>query len=297
MKLMFALLIGLWSTLTMAQDFSPRAYWPAPTGTQLLSVGLGYTTGDIVPDPSLPVVGLDSDIVTLNLAYGRTLNLWGRSSNLIVELPFSDGETKGSLEATPAKRNYDGVGDLGVTLSMNFMGAPALSRDDFEDLRRDPRPLLGASIKVVAPTGDYDNDRVVNVGSNRWATRLEVAYMAVLNPEWLLEFELGAWFMDDNDDFLGMTREQDEIYAAEVHLVRRFEPGFWASLDLNGYRGGRSTVGDQRLNDLQRDSKIGFTLMYPVARGHALKGSYSHGSLNDSDETFDTFIVSYNRYF
>ena len=293
-----ALLASLLPLTSVAQELTPRTYWPAPVGTQLISAGLVFSEGDTVPDASLPVTGLDSSITTAYLAYARTLNLLGRSSNFIIELPYSDGDTQANhLELGSLRRDYKGMGDIAATLSINLMGAPTMTREEFAVFRSDPKPMLGASLKVVAPTGKYDNDRIINVGANRWAAKAELGYMTVLHPRWLLELELGAWFFEDNDDFLGRTREQDPIYAAEVHLVHRFKPGFWASLDLNGYRGGTSTFDGRRLNDLQRDSKFGTTWVFPIARLQALKFSYAFGSVNDSDESFDVFSVSYQRLF
>ncbi len=285
-----------WSVF--AQELTPRAYWPAPTGTQVLTVGASYTSGDTVPDPSLPISGLDSSITMGFVGYLRTLDLFGRSSNLIFEVPYADGDTTSNHDLLGSlRREYSGLGDISATLSFNLLGAPAMTREEFAELRRNPRPIVGLSFKLVAPTGEYEDDRVINVGANRWAAKAEIGSMYVLNPKWLLEFEVGAWFFDDNDDFLGRTKEQNDIYAAEIHLVRRFTPGFWASLDVNGYKGGRSKVDGVRLNDLQRDSKVGLTLAFPVAGSHALKMSYTHGSVNDSDESFDVYLVSYSKLF
>lgn len=282
----------------VAQEMSPRAYWPAPTGTQVLTIGASHTTGDIIPDPSLPLSGVDSDITVGYLAYLRTLNLLGRSANLILELPYADGTTESEhLELGRVKREYQGIGDVAATLSVNLLGAPAMDKEGFAELRAAPRPIVGASLKVVAPTGDYDSNRIINVGANRWAVKAEVGSMLVLHRKWLLEFEVGAWMFGDNDEFLGMTREQDPIYSVEAHLVRRFSPGFWASLDLNGYRGGRSKLDGRKLDDLQRDSSVGATLVFPFAKGRAIKASYITGSVNDSDESFDIYQLSYQHLF
>lgn len=282
--------------LAGAQELTPRAYWPAPTGTQLLSIGAVYTRGDIVPDPSLPITGIDSKIGTTYVAYLRTLDLFGRSSNLIFELPYSWGDTLGEhSDQGLLEREYQGFGDISATLSINLIGAPAMDREGFAELRRNPRPILGASLKLVAPTGNYDNDRLINVGANRWATKAELGSMVVLNNKLLLEIEAGVWLFGDNDDFLGVTRKQDPIYSVELHLVRRFAPGFWASLDMNGYRGGRSEIDGRRMKDLQRDSKFGATVVFPFAKRHAIKVSYATGSINDSDESFDMYQVSYQR--
>ena len=287
------------SPLLAAQEMTPRAYWPAPKGTQVMTLGLAYTDGDIVPDPSLPIRGLDSEITTTVFGYLRTISLFGRSANLIFELPYSDGTTTANIpELGSIERDYSGLGDVGVTLQVNLMGAPTMDTEGFAELRRNPRPILGASVKVVAPTGDYDNDRLTSVGANRWAIKPELGLILPLTPKWLVELEAGAWFFEDNDDFLvGRNREQDPIYSLEAHLVRRFAPGFWISLDATGYRGGRSTLEGQRLDDLQRDSKLGTTLVYPFAKKQALKFSYTTGSVNDSDERFNVYTLSYQRLF
>ncbi len=285
-----------------AQELTPRAYWPAPVGTQIMTVGTVYTDGDLIPDPTLPLTGVDSDIYVYFLAYRRTTGWFGRTTNLIVEVPYADGETRVSIDleddgGDEVRRRYSGIGDLSATLSVNLLGAPAMDRAGFAALRQDPRPILGISAKLTAPTGDYDDNRILNVGANRWAGRLELGYIQPLSRKWLFELQAGATFFQDNDDFVGFTREQDPIYGVEFHLVHRFAPGFWASLDLNGYRGGRSTVDGGRLDDLQRDSMVGATLAFPFMRRYALKLSYSTGSTVDSDQHFDAFQVAFSWAF
>ncbi|PLW67435.1 transporter [Pseudohalioglobus lutimaris] len=295
--LIFCAMLGVVSG-AMAQELTPRAYWPAPQGTQVLTVGIVHTDGDIVPDPSLPLTGIDSSITSGVLGYLNTLDLFGRTAFIILEQAYSNGETNARVgDIGELQRDYQGRGDFAATLAVNLMGAPTMNREEFAELRRNPRPILGASVKVVAPTGEYEKDRVVNVGGNRWAAKFELGYVTVLKPKWLLEVEAGVWVFDDNDDFLGMTRKQGSIKSLELHLVRRFSPGFWASLDVNGYRGGQSSVGGQRRNDLQRDSKLGATLVFPIARKHAVKVAYSTGSINNSDEDFNLYQVSYQRLF
>jgi Putative MetA-pathway of phenol degradation len=288
----------LGGTMACAQELTPRAYWPAPEGTQAFVLGFAHTKGDTIPDPSLPVTGLDSNISTAYAAYLRTFDLAGRTANMVLEVPYSTGETRAINNlGLSLERDYQGAGDLSATLSVNLLGAPSMNKEEFGQLRRNPRPILGGSVKIVAPTGRYDDKRLINVSANRWAMKLELGYIQPLSPKWLAELEVGVWVFEDNDDFLGVTREQGSISSVEFHLVHRFNPGFWASLDLNGYRGGRSTVDGRRLDDLQRDAKYGATLVFPFAHKHALKLSYSAGSLNDSDENFDIYQLGYTRLF
>ena len=297
-KILPLLISLLLPAIGMAQELAPRAYWPAPVGARVATVGYSHVSGDAIPDRSLPITDVDSSIDSMHLGYRHTLNLFDRTANLTLEVPYTDGITVGTREEElNLERQYSGIGDLAATLSINILGAPAMNLQEFQEMRRNPHPVLGASIKLVAPTGKYESDRLINVGANRWAMKAEMGYITVLSPKWLLETSLGGWFFQDNDDFLGITKKQKPVLSVQGHLIHRFRAGFWASLDVNYYKGGRSTIGSQRLDDLQRDSKIGATLVFPFASRHAIKIGYSVGSLNDSGENFDTFLISYQRIY
>jgi hypothetical protein len=290
-------LFSSWGLL--AQEMTPRAYWPAPKGTRVVTLGYSHVSGDVVPDPSLPVTGVDSNIDTINLGYLQTTSLWGRTANIVVSAPYSDGDTSGDGNfGEKLVREYKGLGDVSVSLSVNFIGAPSMTPQQFQGLRLNPKPIFGGSLKLVAPTGNYDSDRLINVGANRWAMKAELGMILPLSSNWLLEGAIGGWFFEDNDDFFaGLTREQKPIAAVQAHLIRTFNSGLWASLDANYYKGGRSTVDGRKLNDLQRDSKLGVTLYYPFTRRNVFKLSYMLGSVIDSDENFDIVVLTYSRIF
>ncbi len=282
----------------LSQELSPRAYWPAPVGTQILTAGYAYTNGDIIPDPSLPVTGFDSDINAVKVGYLRAIDLFGRSSNFQLELPYADGTSRiVGPNGAELEREYKGQGDVSARLSINLFGAPALQPEDFAALRANPKPILGASLKIVAPTGRYDDRRVLNVGANRWAAKAELGYMRALTKKWLFESQAGLWVFGDNDDFLGARKEQEPIASLQLHLVRRFSPGLWGSVNTSLYRGGRSRIDGVKLDDLQRDMKLGATLAFPVAKGHVIRLGYNTGSINDDSEKFNEFSVAYSRIF
>lgn len=288
----------LFSLCSVAQELSPRSYWPAPVGTRVATVGYSHNSGDIVPDRSLPVTGVDSTFNSMHIGYRHTMNLWDRTANLTVEMPYTNGSTVGSRDGEPIQeQEYSGPGDLAATLSVNILGAPAMTRQEFREMRRNLPNILGASLKVVAPSGQYDSDQLINVGANRWAMKAEVGYITALHPKWLFEMSLGAWVFENNDDLQGETKEQNPVVVVQGHLIHRFRPGFWASFDVNYYEGGRSTIGGRQLNNVQRDSKIGATLVFPFASIHALKLGYSNGSMTDSNKEFNTLLISYQRLF
>jgi hypothetical protein len=278
---------------TSAQELTPRAYWPAPHGTKIFVAGYSYSTGDIVTDPSLPLVGVDSRIGTSVLAYQQTTSIAGRTANVQFELPYVDGTTVGMVEGQSLERDVSGTGDLSATISVNLMGAPSMTRSEFQAFRQNPKPILAASIKVVAPTGEYDADKLINVGTNRWAAKVRLGYLHPMPGKWVLEMAAGVWFFEDNDEFLGGTREQEPITALDLSVVKRFKPGFWGSIDANYYLGGRTIVDGSRLEDLQRNSRLGFSLGLPIKGRHAIKASYSTGVLTESGGDYNTIILNY----
>jgi len=288
-----SLLLLNWADSASAQDLAPRAYWPAPVGTRILIVGYQNSSGDVVTDPSLPVTGVDSTIHTGVLGYQHTFDLFGRTGTLQLQLPYVDGTTTGMVASQPGRRDVNGLGDVTATLSINLLGAPAMTRGEFRALLADPHPLLGASIRVVAPTGEYDADRLINIGTNRWAVRGQLGAIVPFAPRWMLEMSLGIWWFQDNDQFLGMTREQDPIGGLNISLVRGFGGTLWASLDANYYVGGRTTVGADRNADLQRNSRLGITIFYPLKGRHALKANISEGVVTESGGDFRMIGLTY----
>jgi len=170
---------------------------------------------------------------------------------------------------------------------------PSLTLEDFLKLRAEPRPIIGASLKVVAPTGQYYDNRLINVGTNRWATRAQLGSIIPLKPTWLLEISASAWFFGDDDDFLPGKRVQDPIFAGQANIVKRFRPGLWASLDFTFFGGGRQTIGGGKLSDSQRNLKVGGTIVIPFRRRHAIKIGYANGAVTRYGSDFDQFLLTY----
>jgi hypothetical protein len=294
------LLLLLQATLTpsaSAQQLVPRAYWPAPVGTQVLVLGYQHSRGDIVVDQSLPVSGVDSSIDYAQISYQRNYDWFGRSASFQVSQGFADGETSGLVEGVPQTRRTVGALDTVARAAINLSGAPAMDREGMRALRADPRPIVGASLTVSAPTGQYAEDRIINLGANRWAVQAGLGMIYPIAGTLLFEVEASAWFFQDNDEFVGRTREQDPVGNLQLHLIKRFRPGFWASLDANFYGGGRTRIDGERNADLQRNSRLGATVVYPFARGQALRFAASAGTVTETGGDFELFSVTWIRLF
>jgi len=292
---MALLAVTHWSAAALAQELAPRAYWPAPKGTNVIVAGYQYSGGDILTDPSLPVTGVDSSINFVQLTYQRTFSLLARTANIQLNLPYTWSSTDGFMEDEFRNREISGFTDARVRFSVNILGAPTMDRAGFQALRENPRPIVGVSILVQPPTGAYEADKVINAGTNRWSVKPAIGVIWPIRPSWLLEFEFGAWFFSDNDEFVGTTREQDPILSSEFHLVKTTRRNLWVSLDLNYYTGGRTTVDQTERADLQRNSRLGMTMVIPFKRRHAIRLAYSTGILTESGGDFEKFSLNYIR--
>lgn len=286
-------IISLGSTCALAQELAPRAYWPTPKGTNVLVFGYQYSSGDVVTDPSLPITGVESNVNFAQVSYQRTFSLFSRTANMQFNLPYTWGSSHGFADGEFRNRRISATGDVRVRLSVNLHGAPTMDATGFQALRANPRTIVGISLLIQAPTGGYEPDKLINAGTNRWAVRPALGVIWPVRPTLLLEFELGAWFFGDNGDFLGTTRQQDPIFSSEFHVVKRIRPGFWASLDLNYYAGGRTTVGQDHRLDRQRNSRIGGTVVFPFKDSNAIRLSYSTGIATSSGGDYDSISLNY----
>jgi hypothetical protein len=167
-----------------------------------------------------------------------------------------------------------------------------MDREAFGSYR--PRTLLGASLLARVPTGEYDPSKLINIGANRWGFKPEVGIAHVVG-KWAFDAYLGGWFFTDNSDFYGgKTRTQDPILSTQAHVGYRVSPEFWAALDGNFWKGGRTKAEGVANDDLQRNSRIGLTVAWQVAPQHGLRLAASRGAFTRIGGDFTSIGVSYN---
>jgi hypothetical protein len=263
----------LTSSHAYAQELEPRAYGNAPVGLNFLIVGYGYSEGGVVADPSIPLTNASIDIHSTVVAYARSVDMWGRSGKFDVTLPYASLSGTADFAGQPREREVSGLGDPRIRISINLQGAPAMSLQEIAGYRQDL--IVGASLQVWVPVGQYDSDKLVNIGTHRWAVKPELGISKASGP-WTLELAGAVAFYQDNDNFLdGQTREQDPIYSAQAGVTYSFRSGAWLAVSGTYYTGGRTTVEGEKGDDLQENSRLGATLSLPVNRRNSIK-VYAH---------------------
>jgi hypothetical protein len=159
-------------------------------------------------------------------------------------------------------------------------------------MQREPKTTLGMSVTVNIPTGEYFSDKLVNIGTNRWAAKTE---LGVTHPvgKWLLEAYAGAWWFEDNDEFFGgQRREQDPLASVQVHVSYTFKPRLWLALNTTYYEGGQSTVNGVDKDDRQSNSRAGLTFSVPVGKDYSIKFNWSRGATTRIGSNFTNYGIS-----
>jgi len=252
-----------------AQDLEPRAYSNSPTGLNFVIAGYGYAKGTVLTDPSIPLDNVSNESHVGVFAYATTLNVLGKSAKIDLVVPYASLAAKGLVFGLPHARYVNGFADPAFRFSMNFMGAPALTAAEFKDYRQDL--IFGASLRVTAPLGQYDNDRLVNIGTHRWSLKPEIGLSKAFG-RWTLELAPAVTFYTNNGDFFGgHTREVAPLFSVQGHVSYTFAPGGWLALNAGYFVGGRTTVDEVLNDDEQEGARFGATLALPVTRNHSVK--------------------------
>jgi hypothetical protein len=270
-------------SLAQAQSVEPRAYSPAPVGVNFLVAAYAATRGGFPEDTALqnPRLTVQGPV----FAYARTFELAGRLAKFDAVLPTARLSGSADFQGQLVEREATGLMDPLLRVSVNLAGAPAMDVASFRAYEQDT--VIGASLQVSLPLGDYDGSRLVNLGTNRWSFHPEAGVSKAFG-RWVAELAGGAIFYTANDDYFGgHNRRQDPVYTARANLIYNFRSGPWISVDTSYYAGGATSVDGQPGNDLQRNWRIGTTLAFPIDRRLSFKVNASRGVSARTGNNFD----------
>ncbi|HXY38979.1 MAG TPA: transporter [Vicinamibacteria bacterium] len=284
-----------------AQDLSPRAYVITPSGSNAITLSYSYNTGDLQFEGAVPITDATGKFSVPILAYYRGFGLFGRSANALAVLPYAVGTFKGTVLGEPHSIYRSGLVDSQFRFSINLLGGPSMTLADIVQKKWRQKRLLGVSLKVVPPTGQYDPTKLINLGANRWRFKPELGYSQAFG-RFILDGYASAWFFTKNPEFFSnnqyvtgtQVQTQSPIAAAELHLSYDIRPRYWVSLDANFWNGGTTSInGVENPVTQQRNSRVGATASFPITRHGAAKVSYAQGAYIRFGGDFRIFSVAW----
>jgi hypothetical protein len=294
---LLALCLLLSVEMTYGQDLDPRAYARIPVNVTVVIAGFGYSQGGIVTDATLPLEDLEARIGSPSLGVVHSFGLFGKTAQASVALPYAWGDASATISGERQSTSRSGFGDMRLRFSWLLLGAPASS--PAEILKAPRKTILGASLSVTAPTGQFFPEKLINIGTSRWAFKPEIAISQPLGKRWLIDFYSGIWFFTENDTFYPGTsvRTQDPLGSFQGHISYNIQPLMWVALDMTFYTGGRSSVDGIEMDDRQSNSRIGATMVLPVGKRNSVKLAYSTGAIIRSGADFTSFSAGWMSTF
>ncbi len=291
-----ALLMLALASVSPAQDLEPRRWSHLPIGTNYGGAGYAYTDGDIAFDPVMRIEDGTVGMHTAAFKYIHSFELGDKSARVDVMQAVQDGRWSGLVDGLQTVVDRSGLTDAGLRFAVNLYGAPPLSGREFADYRAehaDGETIVGAGLMVVLPTGEYFEDKLINLGGNRFVVRPQLGMTHNRGP-WTVELTGAAWLFADNDEFWNGNRlEQAPLWSLESHLIHTFSPGLWVGASAGFDTGGRSTINDTAKNDYRNQVSWALTLGVPISRQAGLKFSYLGSlSLEETGADLNTLAVA-----
>jgi hypothetical protein len=279
-----------------AQTLAPRAYVITPTTANAITLSWSYFDGGLNLSGTI-VEDATGRYHVSAISYYHAFGLFGRSANATGLLPYAVGTFQASsVLGNQRQAHLSGLLDVPLRFSVNLKGGPAMAAPQFAQWKQ--KVLLGASLTVVAPTGQYDPARAINWGVNRWAIKPELGY-SQRRGNWVLDGFVGVWFYTKNNASFSIPSPQPQtqspIPSFEGHLsydLRKVHS--WVSLDGNFWFGGTISLnGIANPATRQTSSRVGGTFAFPLGKHQSVKVSYSDGAYARVGGTYKNVSVGW----
>ena len=294
------LLLICFSTFPVrAQDLAPRAYIITPIHSNAVTLTYSFLNGDLDFDGAVPITGATATASIPVISLFHSFRLFGRTASFVGSFPYGIGNFRGTVIGAEHNAYRSGLLDASLRFSVNLMGGPAMDVRDYRKWRQ--KTILGVSLRIVAPTGQYDPTKLINYGANRWALKPELG-LSRRWGYWVVDAYGGIWFYTKNDEYFSRnqfspgvnTQTQNPIFAFEGHLSYDVKPRLWASLDGNFWVGGRTSInGVENPVTLQRNSRLGGTLSVPLDKHQSVKVSFNRGAVIRYGGNFNNVSVAW----
>jgi hypothetical protein len=276
LKLLAWALASTLPDIAQAQELEPRRWGHLPTGSNFAGAGYIFTDGDIALDPVLQIDDATVRMHTYAAKYIHTFELFDKSARFDWTQGYQDAIWEGQLGGQAASTSRSGWSDTLFRFAMNLVGGPPLKGQEFADYRAglDRETIVGAGLVLVLPTGDYYDDKLLNLGDNRFSIRPQLGVVHA-RDQWSFEFTGSTWFFTENDEFWnGNSLEVDPLVSLQAHLVYTISPGLWIGTGIGQDFGAQSTLNGIEKDDRKSNLSFGITMGIPINRSFGFKVGY-----------------------
>jgi len=277
-----------------AQDLEPRSFSQTPVGMNFAVVSLGHAEGDMLFDQATTLEDVTGTITSGAAGYVRTLDFFGASAKASVVAPIVWGDWEGVYRGEQASASRRGLADPLLELSVNFLGAPAMKMSEMRGYEQEW--VVGASLRMSVPVGQYFPDKLLNLGTNRWAFRPRLGVSYKSGPL-TLEAMGSVWLFTDNEDFLGgALLEQGPMWSSQFSGVYQLPSRVWFGLGVGFSRGGQTRTNGIAADTYKKNTRWAAIVSVPLNRQHSLKFAYINGLRTRAGADFDQFNLAWSMH-
>jgi len=284
----------------ISQEIEPRRWASLPLGTNVIGAGYAHTFGDIFFDPLIQAEDVSVTVNSFVVSYVRPFKLAKKSARLDVTATYAIAHWEGLLSGEPTTVNRNGFVDPRIRFSINLLGPPSIGPEELKNyyMEHPVNTILGASIAVTLPIGQYYSDKLLNLGQNQFVLVTQLGIVHNWN-HWSYEFTGSAVFYGDNPNFFGgQKKKQDPTLAFQTHLIRQFKLGYWASISAAYGLGGQSVVNRQPNADNRKDLQGALSFGFPITKFQDLKVAYVRSeTLRDIGSNLNILILGWSIFF
>jgi len=289
----YLIVIGFSFLTIEAQDLEPRSLSAMPINGNFFLVSYGYSAGSILTDGAIPIEDLETQLNSVVVAYARSFKLFNKLAKFDAVVPYSFAKFDGVVRERDSTVSRNGFGDPLFRISLFLVGAKPLNIPDFMKSEEE-KFKFGISFRVRAPMGQYNSEKLLNLGTNRWAFKFGTAGSYTFNKKIVLEGYLDLWMFTKNNEFFnGNTIEQSPLIAPQLHATYIFKPGIWitGSFGFSGW--GETKLNGNEQDNQQNNLKGGVTFAYKLNKSSSLKIVYSNGLVTRYGVNLRSVLVGY----
>ena len=276
-----------------AQFTDPRNYENTPVGINQLELSYAYVHANTSIDTSLVISGAKFDVSQGAVAYTRYFGFLHRLMWVEAGIPIAG--LGGSISGTNIQGSVTGTGDSTYSVALLLKGGPALSMAQFDGYK--PTTILGVSLIITAPTGLYNRNKILNLGSDRWSFKPEIALSHPFGPgrKWDFDGYANAYFYTDNTSYHGKeVLRQEPLPGLEGHISYSFNDSLWASFDTRYSFRGATLVNGITQNNAQQNFILGSEMNIALNSRNALVFEFAKALVHSNGPALVGFSVKYD---
>jgi Putative MetA-pathway of phenol degradation len=278
-----------------AQDIEPRRWSHLPINNNFIGGGYAYTDGTISLDPVLRIEDAEFEMNSIAAKYIRSFNFFGKSGRVDLSQIYQSGVWSGKIDGKSASTERDGWADSLMRFSVNLYGAPPLEEKEFIEYRSHTpcETIIGAGLLVQLPTGEYFEDRLINLGTNHFTFTPQLGIVHT-RDHWSYELSGSANFYTVNPGFFKNTKLEEEVYfTGQGHVIYTFRPGLWMGASCGYGHGGQASVNNAPSGEAKKNIGWGLSMGFSLSRSLSVKFNYiGTQTQQDTGADTNTFAVS-----